>query len=194
MSNKVEKYYESSYMDGSNPVDHESVYWVTGKELEVGELKCRLVEEFNNLAGEEVLDQLPELNLLSTVVAPDFETALCVKIKLSKEEAIDLLPDVVKSFCGHPVTDGVLRSLVPTLPVAEKGKFWNGEGVGLCARPRGGVRLSAQKGDTEVTLEDLEFCLILWVPVGPACYSCGSTRTKEFAPGKFTCQDCYCDF
>lgn len=97
--------------------------------------------------------------LLSTVVAPDFGGGIIEIKKLTKQQFLDLLPLVDRNLCGHPVTNAVLRAECPTLPDPEKA-FWDGTGQALAARPMGGVRGASIQGDTQVTLDGLEFCLI----------------------------------
>lgn len=99
--------------------------------------------------------------LLSTVVAPVFAAG---DLHLTPVAITpDLLARVRRNLCGHPVTDGVLRSIYPSLPAPERA-FWDGTGVGLAVRPRGGVRGAQASGDTQVTLNDLEAVLVEWRP------------------------------
>ena len=82
--------------------------------------------------------------------------------------------DEVRNFCGHPATTDVLNASGLNIPSqlivtdsegnpvlnrfgSPQGQFWNGVGVAVAARPRGGVRAAAQTGDTEVSLDGLEF-------------------------------------
>lgn len=97
--------------------------------------------------------------LLSTVVAPSFETATIHVVEISQEEFLADLPKIDVNLCGHPVTNQVLRAACPSLPEPEK-KFWQGDGIAYAARPKGGVRGAQQTGDTQVSLDDLEFCIL----------------------------------
>lgn len=99
--------------------------------------------------------------LCSTVVVPSFCSQTLRVEALTPEQFRELLSGVTRNLCGHPVTNAVLCAECPTLPGFEKA-FWNGEGVALAARPRGGVRGASQSGDTQVTFSDLEFCKF-WV-------------------------------
>ena len=99
--------------------------------------------------------------LLSTVVAPSFVSGSIslVRVDITPE----LLAQVTRNLCGHPVTIGVLKDIYPGLPNQEKA-FWNGEGEALAIRPKGGVRGASATGDTQVTLDDLEAVLVYWHP------------------------------
>jgi hypothetical protein len=100
-----------------------------------------------------------DITLLSTVVAPRFAqgTLRLLPIGLSA----NVLRDVCRNLCGHPVTDRVLREMYPDLPTPERG-FWDGGGIGLAVRPVGGVRGAGAEGDTQVALADLEAVLVQW--------------------------------
>lgn len=104
------------------------------------------------------------ITLVSTVVAPRFETGQLNIEAVDREYLLALLPKVDRNLCGHPVTDAVLRAECSTLPEPERA-FWGGEGFALAVRPRGGVRAARQEGDTEVTLDDLEAVLFRWEAV-----------------------------
>ena len=83
--------------------------------------------------------------------------------------------DKINNFCGHPKTTELLKKSGLKIPEQlikkdksgkvvlnhfnkPQGEFWDGNGIAVAARPRGGVRASVQDGDTEVSsLEDLEF-------------------------------------
>lgn len=97
--------------------------------------------------------------LLSTVVAPSFVTATITVTNLTRDEFLFHLTQVDVNLCGHPVTSRILREVCPTLPEQQKA-FWQGDGLAIAARPRGGVRGASVNGDTQVSLEDLEFCRI----------------------------------
>ena len=99
------------------------------------------------------------ITLLSTVVAPTFQSGELSIIAVGKEELPDLLGRVNRNLCGHPITNKVLREVCPTLP-ENKREFWDGHSLALAARPKGGVRKSSEDGDTQVTLDDLEFALV----------------------------------
>lgn len=101
------------------------------------------------------------ITLVSTVVAPKFETGRIEIQAVDDAYLLQLLPLVTRNLCGHPVTDGVLRAVCPTLPTPERA-FWEGDGHALAVRPKGGVRAASQEGDTEVTLNDLEAALFYW--------------------------------
>lgn len=101
------------------------------------------------------------ITLVSTVVAPKFETGRLELEAVDREYLLALLPRVTRNLCGHPMTDAVLRQECPTLPEPERA-FWGGEGFALAVRPRGGVRGARQSGDTAVTLEDVEAVLFYW--------------------------------
>ena len=99
---------------------------------------------------------MTEFTLVSTIVAPAF-TDCTISVKaLTAEAFADLLPHVTKNMCGHPLTIAALTEAFPNLPPQERG-FWDGRGVALAARPKGGVRGAVASGDTAVSLADLEF-------------------------------------
>lgn len=104
-----------------------------------------------------IIKTMKKINLLSTVVVPSFKDCFVLVKGLNVTEFLDLLKDASANYCGHPLTWQVLAPYVPNLAPAERGKFWDGEGIGIAARPKGGVRVATQNGDTEVTLDDLEF-------------------------------------
>ncbi len=101
------------------------------------------------------------ITLVSTVVAPVFKSGMLELTEVDRNYLLVLLPRVTRNLCGHPITDSVLRALCPALPQPERA-FWNGEGLALAVRPRGGVRAARQEGDTEVTIEDIEAVLFRW--------------------------------
>lgn len=107
------------------------------------------------------------LTLLSTVVAPAFVAGRLELRPLGADALCVKLQEVTRNLCGHPVTNEVLRRLAPDLPEAERG-FWDGSGLAIAVRPRGGVRASTTEGDTAVTLADLEACFVRWVPAAAA--------------------------
>lgn len=94
--------------------------------------------------------------LLSTVVAPSFTngTLTVTPVELTTE----LLAQVERNLCGHPITTELLKSLFPYLPEAEKA-FWDGSTLGLSVRPRGGVRGG---GDVEISWDSLECAVVTW--------------------------------
>jgi hypothetical protein len=99
--------------------------------------------------------------LLSTVVAPSFRSATLRIEELTSEQFSELLAQVDTNLCGHPVTNQALRQIRPDLPEPQKA-FWQGDGIAIAARPKGGVRGASVTGDTPVTLDDLEFCRITY--------------------------------
>jgi len=102
--------------------------------------------------------------LLSTVVAPRFGTGTLYLLEIPAEKLPGYLAEVTRNLCGHPVTDGVLRAVCPSLPAPERA-FWDGADPGLAVRPRGGVRGAQANGDTQVAgLEQVEAVLVTWVP------------------------------
>jgi len=101
--------------------------------------------------------------LLSTVVAPSFRSATLRIEELTCEQFAELLAQVNTNLCGHPATNAVLRQIRPDLPEPVKA-FWQGDGVAIAARPRGGVRGASVVGDTPVSLDDLELCKITYHP------------------------------
>lgn len=104
------------------------------------------------------------LELLSTVVAPSFSAGQLIVRPVSLEELPSLLARVSINRHGHPATITMLRRICPELLDSVRG-FWDGSGEALVVRPRGGVRMAAQVGDTEVTrVDELEATLIRWVP------------------------------
>jgi hypothetical protein len=107
---------------------------------------------------------ISKITLLSTVVAPVFETGTITMQKISTRMSAGgkkYLDIVKKNFCGHPLTNDVLKSIRPDLPEPVSG-FWDGEGWALAIRPKGGVRAAAQSGDTSVSLNDVEAVLFRW--------------------------------
>lgn len=61
------------------------------------------------------------MTLLSTVVAPGFRRGRLVIEPLTEEELELALQGVTQNFCGHPLTDGYLRTLAPDLPAPVRG-------------------------------------------------------------------------
>jgi hypothetical protein len=130
------------------------------------------------------------ITLLSTVVAPSFTDGTLILIPVKeREELKKALGNVGKNFCGHPVTDRVLRELCPTLPTPEKG-FWDGTTTGLAIRPKGGVRGAQASGDTIVTLADLEAVLVIWEPEPEPrfCSICGKALDDDEDKVCMSCQ------
>ncbi len=104
------------------------------------------------------------VTLLSTVVTPRFAAGNLRLMPVAGALLDGWLAAVTRNLCGHPVTDRVLRAAVSTLPVPERA-FWDGQGMGLAVRPKGGVRNAAAEGDTSVvSIEDLEAVLVEWIP------------------------------
>ncbi len=103
------------------------------------------------------------ITLLSTVVAPAFAAGTLSLEPVAPVHLPGYLRQVDHNFCGHPVTDRVLRDICPSLPVPERA-FWDGSTLGLAIRPKGGVRGAVSNGDTQVTLSDLEAVLVTWTP------------------------------
>ena len=101
--------------------------------------------------------------LLSTVVAPAFISGRIEIRAIALSDLPAALATVTVNRCGHPLTIAVLKSIRPDLPEQEKG-FWDGSGVGLAIRPKGGVRGSAVTGDTPVTIDGLEAVWVTWNP------------------------------
>lgn len=101
------------------------------------------------------------ITLLSTVVAPAFVAGTLTVKPVSQEELSALLGIVKENLCGHPITNRVLNEMYPDLP-SPKRAFWDGKTLGLAVRPKGGVRASVAEGDTQVTIDDLEFALVQW--------------------------------
>jgi hypothetical protein len=106
---------------------------------------------------------MENISLTSTIVVPSFNHASMRIIALTKEQFLALLPQVTQNYCGHPLTMAVLKSECPSLP-DKNGQFWDGQGTAIAARPKGGVRNAASVGDTEVTIDDLEFCKFDYFP------------------------------
>lgn len=101
------------------------------------------------------------ITLVSTVVAPVFASGRLHLEVVDRNYLLQLLPLVSRNLCGHPITDSVLRAVCPSLPQPERA-FWNGEGLALAVRPRGGIRNARAEGDTEVTLAEVEAVLFRW--------------------------------
>lgn len=99
------------------------------------------------------------ISLLSTIVAPAFTDCTIRVQALHRDEFLVLLAAAEQNYCGHPLTWAVLAPHTTDLPAAERGKFWDGTGIAIAARPKGGVRNATVNGDTQVTLADLEFCM-----------------------------------
>ena len=117
------------------------------------------------------------INLVSTALVADWTVAgSLVCTPLTSEQFAEVInsADEVRNFCGHPATTNVLNASGLNIPAqlvvtdsegnpvlnrfgSPQGQFWDGVGVAVAARPRGGVRAAAQTGDTEVSLNDLEF-------------------------------------
>jgi len=103
-----------------------------------------------------------EIFLLSTVVAPAFVSGMIILTSLSKEELVGYLKEVKpgNNLCGHPVTNNLLKRMVPELPEPNRG-FWKGSGIGIAVRPKHGVRGAAANGDTYINnISDLEWVMI----------------------------------
>lgn len=91
-----------------------------------------------------------DIILLSTAVAPKFVSGdLHLMPVADLEEA---LRHVKRNLHGHMPTILALRKLCPDLPDPVR-EFWDGTGLALAVRPRGGVRGG---GDVELTINDLE--------------------------------------
>ncbi len=104
----------------------------------------------------------PEIYLLSTVVAPAFISGELILTSISKEELVEYLKEVKpgNNLCGHPVTNNLLRNIVPSLPEPVPG-FWHGNGIGIAVRPKNGVRGAAVRGDTAINnISDMEWIKI----------------------------------
>jgi hypothetical protein len=105
---------------------------------------------------------MQKVTLVSTVVLPRFpgagESFRLEGFGPTREQVQNLLQRVEVNYCGHPATVEALRSVAPDLPDPVKG-FWDGKGIALAARPKGGVRGAAATGDTQVSFEDLEFAV-----------------------------------
>jgi len=102
------------------------------------------------------------ITLVSTAVVPAFAHGQLTVVPV--ELNADMLSQVGRNLHGHAATVACLRDLAPDLPQAERG-FWDGTGLALAVRPRGGVRGAGQAGDTPVGLADLEAVMISWRPV-----------------------------
>ncbi len=76
--------------------------------------------------------------LLSTVVVPDFSEKRTVVVE--PVNVTEYLGHVDRNYCGHPVTDRILREIRPDLPPAERGGKWDGVGYALAIRPRDQLR------------------------------------------------------
>ena len=125
------------------------------------------------------------INIVSTALVADWTikgSLVCTPLTAKEFSASINRADQINNFCGHPATTKLLNegglSIPPQLLVYEadgttpkknaqgfpQGAFWNGQGVAVAARPKGGVR-GAQTGDTVVsTLEQLEFLQFEFVP------------------------------
>lgn len=99
---------------------------------------------------------MKSITLCSTVVVPSFDDAMVTIRKMTKKEFVAALKKVTRNLCGHPVTSAVLRAACPTLPESERA-FWNGDGIAIAARPKGGVR-NGRENEAQITIDDLEFC------------------------------------
>jgi hypothetical protein len=108
--------------------------------------------------------KMPQVTLLSTVVAPAFVAGELTLVPVPPEALPEALALVGRNLCGHPVTDGVLRDAYPNLPAPERA-FWDGTTLGLAVRPKSGVRGAQASGDTEVGLSDLEAVFVCWTPM-----------------------------
>jgi len=101
-----------------------------------------------------------KITLVSTVVLPRFpkegEAFRLEGFGPTREQVLNMLQRVEVNYCGHPATVEALKAICPDLPAPVKG-FWDGKGIALAARPKGGVRGAAASGDTQVTFDDLEF-------------------------------------
>lgn len=108
---------------------------------------------------------MSEVTLLSTAVVPRFEAGTLRVEPVDLADLPAILRRVTRNLCGHPATNDVLKTLCPTLPVPERG-FWDGTGVAVAVRPRGGVR-GGHQSDVAVTVDDLEAAVVKWMPDVP---------------------------
>lgn len=106
---------------------------------------------------------MSKITLVSTVVAPVFADGRLVMSAVTPSDLPALLSAVKDNYCGHPITDAVLRAIYPELPEPVRA-FWNGEGIALAVRPKGGVRQAQAEGDTVVSINDIEAVLFVWEP------------------------------
>lgn len=113
-----------------------------------------------------------DVTLLSTAVVPHFEAGLLRVEPLDPQHLPTVLRRVTRNLCGHPATIAMLRELCPTLPEPERG-VWDGTGIAVAVRPRGGVRGG---GDVQVTIADLEVAVVKWIPDTPGDWQLVCTR------------------
>lgn len=119
--------------------------------------------------------EIPSIALTSTVVATDFQPKASVRYPLSEEAFKAICKHITSNYCGHPVTLQLLEDSGIQLPEAQKGKFWDGQGWAVAARPKGGTRGTSHFGDTQVSaLSELEFCIFAEVEAREASM-CSST-------------------
>ena len=118
------------------------------------------------------------INLTSTAVIPNWNkqgSLICTPLTSEKFSEIIKNSDKIYNFCGHPSTTELLKKSGLSIPdqllqyvdgkvklhpkfKTPMGAFWDGIGIGIAARPRGGIRSAATNGDTELSsLDQLEF-------------------------------------
>jgi len=125
------------------------------------------------------------LNIVSTALVADWsKKGKLICTPLTADEFVKTVKSAeeIKNFCGHPKTTAALNesglNIPPQLTKKDKngepilhpkfgtpqGEFWDGNGVAVAARPKGGVRSAAAQGDTEVSrLDDLEFLMFEFI-------------------------------
>jgi hypothetical protein len=122
-----------------------------------------------------------KLVLTSTVVAPKGQDGAIIQLTLTGEQFAKLAGSIETNFCGHPDTIALIRGVCPNLPdqlmqtnadgtvkinpftQKPQGAFWDGQGVAICATPKGGARNAAPMTPIEA-LSDLEFLIFTFVP------------------------------
>jgi hypothetical protein len=115
------------------------------------------------------------INLVSTALVADWtKKGSLVCTPLTSEQFVSLVKNAeIKNFCGHPATTEILNNSGLNIPDQiiqlnpdgspkknshgfPQGAFWNGVGLAVAARPKGGVRAAVH--DTLVNnLDELEF-------------------------------------
>lgn len=121
---------------------------------------------------------MEKINLVSTALVADWTkkgVLICTPLTSDEFAEVIINANEVVNFCGHPATTKLLKDSGLAIPDqllqynadgstkinlqgGSQGAFWNGQGIAVAARPKGGVRASTATGDTLVSsLNQLEF-------------------------------------
>jgi len=122
-----------------------------------------------------------KINIVSTALVADWSlkgSLICTPLSADEFVAIVGNAKELENFCGHPETTKTLNDSGIKIPAqtmrldsegnsilhpkfkTPMGDFWDGKGIAVAARPRGGVRNTSVEGDTKInSLDNLEFLM-----------------------------------